>query len=134
MKPVDQVRNPLAFLEHDTHEHGCPVQIDIDEQIYAWREVMDDIGGFSPAKKAAVKVADAVLSHPRVYRAAAEAGGAVLRVLPHFGIYNRLNAWGRHRDVSGAPKETFHQWYARNRGPRRASWRGSPTSGRHPQI
>jgi L-lactate dehydrogenase complex protein LldF len=36
-------------------------------------------------------------------------------VLPHFAIYNRLNAWGRHRDVTGAPKETFHQWYARNR-------------------
>ena len=78
---------------------------------------MDSGGGFCTAKKAAVKVADAALSHPRVYRAAAEAGGAVLRVLlPHFAIYNRLNAWGRHRDVPGAPKETFHQWYARNRG------------------
>ena len=85
------------------------------DQIDAWREVMDGTGGFSTTKTAAVKVADAVLSHPRVYRAAAEAGGAVLRVLPNFAIYNRLNAWGRHRDMPGVPKETFHQWYARNR-------------------
>jgi L-lactate dehydrogenase complex protein LldF len=116
MKPVDQARTALVFPEDETREHVCPGQIDIDEQIYAWREVMDSGGGFSATKKAAVKVADAVLSHPRVYRAAAESGGAVLRVLPHFAIYNRLNAWGRHRDVTGAPKETFHQWYARNRG------------------
>ena len=63
-----------------------------------------------------MKVAGALLSHPRAYRAAAEAGGAALRVLPHFAIYNRLNAWGRHRDVPGPAKETFHQWYTRNRG------------------
>jgi L-lactate dehydrogenase complex protein LldF len=115
MKPGDQARNALAFLEDETHQHVCPVQIDIHEQIYARREVMDEDGGISTTKKAAMKVADAVLSHPRVYRAAAEAGGAVLRVLPNLAIYNRLNAGGRHRDVPGAPKETFHQWYARNR-------------------
>jgi L-lactate dehydrogenase complex protein LldF len=115
MKPVDHARNALAFLEDETHQHVCPVQIDIDEQIYAWREVMGDTGGFSTTKKAAMKVADAVLSHPRVYRAAAEHGGAVLRVLPNFAIYYRLNAWGRHREVPGAPEATFHQWYARNR-------------------
>jgi L-lactate dehydrogenase complex protein LldF len=85
------------------------------DQIYAWREVMEETGGSSTSRKAAMKVADAVLGHPRVYRAAAEAGGGVLRVLPDFAIYNRLNAWGCDRDVPGAPKETFHQWYARNR-------------------
>ncbi|HWR46273.1 MAG TPA: LUD domain-containing protein [Pseudonocardiaceae bacterium] len=31
-------------------------------------------------------------------------------------FYNRLNAWGRHRDIPSPVKETFHQWYARNRG------------------
>jgi L-lactate dehydrogenase complex protein LldF len=86
------------------------------EQIYAWSEVTDSGGGFSTTNKAALNVADAVLSHPRVYRAAAEGGGALLRVLPDFAIYNRLSAWGRHRHVPEAPAETFHQWYARNRG------------------
>ena len=91
------------------------MQIDIHEQIYAWREVMDNSGGFSATKKVAMKLAGALLSHPRAFRAAAEAGGAALRVMPHFAVYNRLNAWGRHRDNPEAPKETFHQWYARNR-------------------
>jgi L-lactate dehydrogenase complex protein LldF len=63
-----------------------------------------------------MKVADNLLSHPEAYRAVTAAGEAALKVLPHFAIYNRLNAWGRHRDIPGPAAETFHQWYARNRG------------------
>src|SRR6516162_3472464 len=107
---------PFSSTINGSCSNVCPVQIDIHEQIYAWREVMDDTGGFSATKKAAMKLAGALLSHPGAFRAAAEAGGTTLRVLPHFAVYNRLNAWGRHRDVPEAPKETFHQWYARNRG------------------
>jgi hypothetical protein len=54
---------------------------------------MDDRGQFSTTKKAAMKVAGTVLGHPRAYRAAVESGVAALKVLPHFAIYNRLNAW-----------------------------------------
>jgi hypothetical protein len=39
-----------------------------------------------------------------------------LKALPRFAIYNRLNAWGRRREVPGPVTETFHQWYARTRG------------------
>lgn len=48
-----------------------------------------------------------LLSHPKAYRAATETGGAALRVLPHFAIYNRLNAWGRHRDIPALSKRPF---------------------------
>jgi L-lactate dehydrogenase complex protein LldF len=40
-----------------------------------------------------------MLSHPGAYRAAAGSGVAVLKVVPHFAIYNRLNAWGGRRDI-----------------------------------
>jgi L-lactate dehydrogenase complex protein LldF len=107
---------PFSSTINGSCSNVCPVQIDIHEQIYAWREVMDDDGGFSATKKAAMKLAGALLSRPKAYRAATEAGGAALRVLPHFAIYSRLNAWGRHRDVPAQAAETFHQWYARSRG------------------
>lgn len=107
---------PFSSTINGSCSNVCPVQIDIHEQIYAWREVMDDIGGFSTTKKAAMKLAGALLSHPAAFRAATEGGSAALRVLPHFALYNRLNAWGRHRDNPEPAKETFHQWYARNRG------------------
>ena len=92
------------------------MDINIHEQIYEWRSLMDDHGQFSTVKKAAMKVAGKLLSRPRAYRAATEGGALALKALPHFALYSQLNAWGRRRDVPEAPKETFHQWYARTRG------------------
>jgi L-lactate dehydrogenase complex protein LldF len=106
---------PFASTINGSCSNVCPVHINIHEQIYQWREVMDAKGEFSTTKKAAMKVADKVLSNPRAFRAAAEAGEAAMKVLPRFAIYNRLNAWGRRREVPSPVAETFHQWYARNR-------------------
>jgi L-lactate dehydrogenase complex protein LldF len=106
---------PFSSTINGSCSNVCPVQINIHEQIYEWREVMDANGEFSTTKKAAMKVADNVLSNPRAYRAAAEAGETALKVLPRFAVYNRLNAWGRRREVPSPVAETFHQWYARNR-------------------
>jgi L-lactate dehydrogenase complex protein LldF len=30
-------------------------------------------------------------------------------------MYNPLNAWGRQREVPGAPTLTFRQWYLKHR-------------------
>jgi len=46
----------------------------------------------------------------------APSGSCVHHIRNKFTLYNRLNAWGRRRDVPEAPKETFHQWYTRTRG------------------
>jgi L-lactate dehydrogenase complex protein LldF len=120
MMPAVDIRRyhelPFASTINGSCSNVCPVQINIHEQIYEWRGLMDEAGQFSTTKKAAMKVAGAVLSNPRAYRAAAASGLVALRVLPHFALYNRLNAWGRHRDLPAPPRETFHQWYARTRG------------------
>jgi L-lactate dehydrogenase complex protein LldF len=133
MMPTFDIRRhselPFASTINGSCSNVCPVQINIHEQIYQWREVMNAKGEFSATKKAAMKVAGALLSHPAAYRAAAEAGEAALKVLPHFAIYNRLNAWGRRRDLPGPVAETFHQWYARNRigaNPTQASRESQP--------
>ena len=46
---------PFSSTINGSCSNVCPVQINIHEQIYAWREVMDDTGGFSATKKAAMK-------------------------------------------------------------------------------
>jgi L-lactate dehydrogenase complex protein LldF len=119
MMPTFDIRRhselPFASTINGSCSNVCPVHINIHEQIYQWREVMNAKGEFSATKKAAMKVADKVLSNPRAYRTAAEAGEAALKVLPRFAIYNRLNAWGRRRELPSPVGETFHQWYARNR-------------------
>jgi L-lactate dehydrogenase complex protein LldF len=106
---------PFASTLNGSCTNVCPVKINIHEQIYAWRGVMDQHHQVNLAKKAALKVAGKVMSRPELYRVATTMVDDALKVLPHFAIYNDLNAWGKHRDVPAAPKQTFHQWYKENR-------------------
>jgi L-lactate dehydrogenase complex protein LldF len=106
---------PFASTLNGSCTNVCPVKIDIHEQIYAWREVMEEKGQIQTVKKQAMKVADKVLSNPKLYQIATTSVSAALEILPHFAIYNRLNAWGRHRDVPEAFSETFHEWYKNHR-------------------
>jgi L-lactate dehydrogenase complex protein LldF len=100
---------PFASTLNGSCTNVCPVKIDIHEQIYGWREVMEEKGQIQTVKKQAMKVADKVLSNPTLYQIATTSVSTALDVLPHFAIYNKLNAWGKHRDVPEAASETFHE-------------------------
>jgi L-lactate dehydrogenase complex protein LldF len=106
---------PFSSTLNGSCSNVCPVKINIHEQIYAWRSVMDEQHQIKFPKKEAMIVAGKVLSHPETYRIATEASETALKELPRFAIYNRLNPWGYHRDVPAPAKETFHQWYKKNR-------------------
>ncbi len=107
---------PFSSTLNGSCTNVCPVKINIHEQIFAWRQEMVREHETPFVKRAAMKAAGAVLSHPAIYRAAVETGNAAIGSLPRFVIYNGLNAWGKHREVPHAPAETFHQWYKKNRG------------------
>lgn len=119
MMPVFDVRKfselPFASTLNGSCTNVCPVHIDIHEQIYAWREVMEEKHHVPVVKKDAMIVADKVLSNPELYRIATGTAERALKVLPHFAIYNQLNAWGKHREVPAPAEETFHSWYRNNR-------------------
>jgi L-lactate dehydrogenase complex protein LldF len=119
MMPTFEIRKyselPFASTLNGSCTNVCPVKIDIHEQIYGWREVMEENGQIQVVKKEAMRVADEVLSHPALYQIATTAVSTALEVLPHFAIYNRLDAWGKHRDVPDAARETFHTWYRNHR-------------------
>ena len=106
---------PFASTLNGSCTNVCPVKINIHEQIYAWREVMAEKHQVPLIKKEAMRVADQVLSHPVLYRIAASSTETSLKILPRFALYNRLNAWGRHRENPQPVKETFHEWYKKNR-------------------
>jgi L-lactate dehydrogenase complex protein LldF len=107
---------PFSSTLNGSCSNVCPVKINIHEQIYAWRRELVRQHEVPAFKKVAMAAAGALLSRPAAYRAAVEAVDLALATLPHFVIYNRLNAWGRHRDVPHAPRQTFHAWYRAHRG------------------
>jgi len=119
MMPTFDVRRyselPFSSTLNGSCTNVCPVKIDIHEQIYSWREVMEEQGQIQTVKKQAMKVADKVLSNSALYQIATATVSTALDALPHFAIYNKLNAWGKHRDVPEAAAETFHEWYKNHR-------------------
>jgi L-lactate dehydrogenase complex protein LldF len=45
---------------------------------------------------------------------AGKAGRWFIKHLP-FVFNNKLNAWYKHREMPQAPKESFNEWYRRNK-------------------
>jgi L-lactate dehydrogenase complex protein LldF len=121
MMPTFDIRRyselPFSSTLNGSCTNVCPVKINIHEQIYAWREVMEEKRQIPLVKKEAMRAAGEVLSHPTLYRIAASSTEASLKTLPRFALYNQLNAWGRHREDPQPAKETFHDWYKKNRTP-----------------
>jgi L-lactate dehydrogenase complex protein LldF len=107
---------PFASTLNGSCTNVCPVKINIHEQIFAWRKVISEKGELPLTKAAMMKAAGAILSRPKLYRLAISSSGFALRRLPHFVIYNRMNIWTQAREMPEAPRETFHSWWARNRG------------------
>jgi L-lactate dehydrogenase complex protein LldF len=106
---------PFSSSLNGSCSNVCPVKINIHEQIAAWRQVMAENHELTFVKKVAMSAAGVLLAHPALYRAAIASADSALNGLPRFAIYNRFNAWGKHREVPHAPRESFHSWYKRNR-------------------
>ena len=112
-------RLPFSSTLNGSCTNVCPVKINIHEQIADWRRVMAETHELPLLKQAMMKAAGVLLTSPALYRAALPMADSALKHLPRFMIYNRLNTWGRGREVPHAPKQTFHQWYRANRGLKR---------------
>jgi len=106
---------PFASTLNGSCTRVCPVKIDIHDQIYRWRKVIAERNQLPMVKKEAMRMAGKVLSSPRLYRMAVKAAQAGLDYLPRSMIYNPLNAWGKQREVPKAPRQSFRDWYLKNR-------------------
>jgi L-lactate dehydrogenase complex protein LldF len=105
---------PFASTLCGSCSNVCPVKIDIHEQLYKWRQVIVQEGYAPAAKKLAMKTMNWVLSNPSVYHTAGKAGRWFMLNAP-FTVNNGLNPWWKGRDMPEVPKESFGQWYKKNR-------------------
>ncbi|HMH22298.1 MAG TPA: LutB/LldF family L-lactate oxidation iron-sulfur protein [Puia sp.] len=105
---------PFASTLCGSCSNVCPVKIDIHEQLYKWRQVIVQEGNAPIAKKVAMQAMGWVLSHPAAYHAAGKAGRWTLRNTP-FVLSNKMNPWYKQREMPESPKESFGEWYKKNR-------------------
>lgn len=92
----------------------CPVKINIHEQLYEWRQ---EITKAQPdrAKSLAMKIANGVFAVPFAYNLSGNLMRGALKILPDSITYSGLNTWGKQRDLPELPKESFKDWYKKNR-------------------
>ncbi len=93
----------------------CPTKINIDEQLYKWRQKVYEEDFLDKTKEKGLSVAGNVLSSVKKYKKASALMRWALRWLPRFITHNRLNAWAKKRELPELPDESFRDWYRKNR-------------------
>lgn len=92
----------------------CPVKINIHEQLYEWRQEITKAQGTN-AKSISMKIANGIFAVPFAYQVTGAMMRGALKFLPDSITYSGLNTWGKQRDLPETPKETFKDWYKKNR-------------------
>ncbi|RFD19908.1 lactate utilization protein [Komagataeibacter melaceti] len=118
---------PFASTLNGSCTNVCPVKIDIHEQLYKWRRVLVQHREIPFVKREIMYMAGKLMGQPKMYRAALRATETSLESLPRFALYNWLNPWGKHRELPHPIKQTFHDWYKKNRATPAAT---APESGK----
>lgn len=93
----------------------CPVKIDIHHQLYKWRQLITEEKQQPAAKTTIMGLTAWLFSHPTLFRIAGKIGRLALRISPRFMVYNRWNDWGKDRELPAPPKQSFGEWYKKNR-------------------
>jgi L-lactate dehydrogenase complex protein LldF len=105
---------PFASTLCGSCTNVCPVKIDIHQQLYMWRQELVKDGYVAPGKKRAMQLMAAVLSNALWYRFSGSMGRWVMRKMK-FMVNNKFNLWYRQREMPEPPKESFRDWYQKNK-------------------
>ncbi len=105
---------PFASTLCGSCSNVCPVKINIHEQLYKWRQVLVKEGYVGTTKKLGMQAMTLTLSSPGLFKAAGKVGRFMMKYAP-FSVSNPLNPWYKQREMPAPPKESFGEWYAKNR-------------------
>ena len=105
---------PFASTLCGSCSNVCPVKIDIHNQLYKWRQLLTKEGYTPSTKTVAMKAMATTLSKPSLFNTAGKAGRWFMRVMPWLAS-NKFNPWYKERDMPAPPKQSFADWYKKNR-------------------
>ncbi|WP_417392145.1 lactate utilization protein B [Gimesia sp.] len=92
----------------------CPVKIDLHHQLLTWRKEIR-VKGFLPvSKRISMKIMSWLMQAPRMYRFVGKMARSIVPYLPRFMLYNRMNDWGKQRELPIIPKQSFREWMKQN--------------------
>lgn len=106
---------PFASTLCGSCSNVCPVKIDIHDQLWKWRQQISAEGHVATGKKVGMKGMAYVFGKPGLYRFAGKAARTVLRLFPGIANSKKLNPWYKQREMPQAPKQSFRDWYVKNK-------------------
>ena len=114
---LDMTKNadlPFASTLCGSCSNVCPVKIDIHEQLYKWRQVLVKEGHTTGFKTVGMKAMGSVLASPTLYKFSGTAARTAMKLVP-WSVSNSLNPWFKQREMPAPPKESFREWWEKNR-------------------
>ncbi len=104
---------PLACSLCGSCTDVCPVKIDLHHQLLTWRGEIGRRGLLPWSKRFPMKVLGMVFRRPRLYAFSGWLARKFLPLVPRWLLYNRLNDWGRQRELPKIPSQSFREQYVR---------------------
>jgi L-lactate dehydrogenase complex protein LldF len=89
----------------------CPVKIDLHHQLLHWRGDIAQRKVLPWRKRMAMKLGSQVLRRTWLFCLLGGVGRSILPKLPRFLVYNRLNPWGKQRELPPLSKRSFRSLY-----------------------
>ena len=120
--PIGSILNPARDLKQykdlpyacslcGSCDDVCPVKIDIHHQLLAFRREVRDAGLLPFNKSFPLKMAGWLFANGNRMRRLGKIAKFMIRNTPRFLKYNRLNDWGRQRELPPMPKQSFRDLY-----------------------
>jgi len=94
----------------------CPVRIPLDNLLLTWRGEIVARRHLPWKKRMAMKLASIVLRNTWLYDLSGKMARWFVPLLPRWMAYNRLNVWGKHRELPEFPKKSFRELYRKRDG------------------
>lgn len=118
LAPLHQMKEkqdlPFASSLCGSCSNVCPVKIDIHNQLYRWRQEISEEKLLSKTKSILLNLGGKILSQNWMYNISGKAARLSLRYMPRIFIYNRMNVWGKGRELPAVPNQSFKEWYKKN--------------------
>jgi L-lactate dehydrogenase complex protein LldF len=89
----------------------CPVKIPLDQQLLYLRGTIAGHGYLPLSKRLLMKLTSFVMQRTWLYNLSGRMARWWVPKLPRFLVYNRLNAWGKQREIPEFPQKSFRELY-----------------------
>ncbi len=130
--PIGSILGPLQDPKHNyslpyacslcgSCTEVCPVKIPLAQQLLTWRGEIVRMRLLPLQKRLAMKAASIVFRNTWLYNLSGKMARWFMPLMPRFLIYNRLNAWGKHRELPVFPKHSFRELYEKKNGRKQQS-------------